>query len=211
MKGKKTVTKIFNVLLCVLLVASLLLAIAMTVSKITNKPLFLFGKSVVWIVSESMEGTIPARSFILVEKADSTQVSSGDVIMFKSADPSLQGGYNTHRLTVQEDGSWVTKGDNNPGDDGAYSAKPADVVGKYVRNLPVLTALMRFFSTPAGLIVFILFIVGLCLALFLPDVLKLSKQKKEKEQKQLEEARKKLFEEELEKLKNSSETKEKDE
>ena len=208
MKSKKTLSKIFNALLCVLLVASLVLAVAMTVSKITNKPLFIFGKSVVWIVSESMEETIPARSFILVEKADASQVASGEVIMFKSADPALQGGYNTHRLTVQEDGSWVTRGDNNPGDDGAYSAKPENVVGKYVKNLPVLTALMRFFSTPAGLIVFILFILGLCLALFLPDVIKLSKQKKEKEQKQLEEARNKLFNEELEKLKNSSDNKE---
>ncbi len=204
MKGKTIAKKIMNALLCVLLIASLLLAVAMTVSKITNKPLFIFGKSAVWIVSESMEDTIPAKSFILVEKAGPDQVSSGDIIMFKSDNPGLNGGYNTHRLTVTEDGGWITKGDNNPVDDGAYSAKPENLVGKYVKNLTVLTALMRFFSTPAGIILFIAFLLALCVALFLPDVLKASKQKKEQELKKAEEAKEKLFKEELERLRGSA-------
>jgi len=204
MNGKTIAKKTANALLCVLLIASLLLAVAMTVSKIANKPLFIFGKSAVWIVSESMEDTIPAKSFILVEKADSTQVSSGDVIMFRSENPGLKGGYNTHRLTITEDGRWITKGDNNAADDGVYSAKPENVVGKYVKNLTVLTALMRFFSTPAGIILFVVFLVALCVALFLPDVLKANKQKKEEARRKAEEAKEKLFRDELERLKNSA-------
>ena len=204
MKGKTIAKKTANALLCVLLIASLLLAVAMTVSKIANKPLFIFGKSAVWIVSESMEDTIPAKSFILVEKADSTQVSSGDVIMFRPENPGLKGGYNTHRLTITEDGRWITKGDNNAADDGVYSAKPENVVGKYVKNLTVLTALMRFFSTPAGIILFVAFLVALCVALFLPDVLKANKQKKEEARRKAEEAKEKLFRDELERLKNSA-------
>jgi signal peptidase I len=84
-----------------------------------NKPMFLFGKSAVWIVSESMEDVIPRNSYILIEKISAEDIKvgaeDGDIVMFKSDDPTLGGGYNTHRIIGKDEqtGMFISKGDHN--------------------------------------------------------------------------------------------------
>ena len=209
-KETKTSKKVVNIVITVVLVLVLLLVGALVYSRAANKPLFLFGKSAVWIVSPSMEPTIETNSFILVEKADASTVNVGDYVMFKSDDPVLRGGYCTHELIERNpDGTFVSKGINDrtnpaPDDD---PVRPESIVGKYVKNLPVLTALMRFFSQGIGLALFILIMIGLCAAAFVPDIVKSVKASKAKDGSLSEEEKRKLIEEEIEKIKGSKEDK----
>lgn len=197
---KRTVS---NIVIGVILGLSVLLVAVLFINKAKSKPTFIFGRSIAWIITDSMEDTIPAQTFIFIEEVKADDVSVGDVIIFRSENPALQGGYNTHRVvSINEDRSvFTTKGDHNLADDGQYSAKAENIVGRYIRNLPVLTALMRFFSSPVGFILLILFVIALTVCMFIPDIKKYLRKSDEDEKAKKEEEKRRLIEEEIERLK----------
>ena len=201
---KKTVRTVLTVLVILLLV--LAIAIVLT-ARLKGEPLFIAGYTVLWVQTESMEDTIPAKSFILVEKASAQDVAVGDVITFICDDPSLPiyGQPNTHRVVeiVGDHQEFVTKGDHNLAEDHT-TAKADKLLAKYVKNLTVLSALGRFFTTPIGLAVALVCIALFCCLLYLPEIRKALK--KNKETKAREEAEKQALldekiREEVEKLK----------
>ena len=156
----------------IVLVAALAFLI---VSNMQGRITFIAGKTVVWVRTESMEPVIPARSYILVEKADPAKLAVGDVILFYSDDPSLNGALNTHRIIeIDEAGEFVTRGDHNVKEDD-YTAKPDKVVGVYRKNLPVLTQVGRFLSTRGG--------IAVTAAVYVPDLARAAKKKKSEEKK----------------------------
>lgn len=194
-KGLKKVCKIaFEVLAGTALVC---LFVVFLLTKTAGKPLFVGGKTTMWVMTQSMSPTISPKTYILVEKVDASQVEVGDIIVFVSTDPRIEGQLNTHRVIAKDGDDFVTKGDNNPGDDGAYSAKAANVVGRYVKTLPVMTFLGRLVMSTAGfIVVMILFVLTVVLCV-LPD-LKSVLREKEKEDKEKEKER--LVAEEIAKL-----------
>lgn len=137
------------------------------------------GNHIVWVLSPSMEPTIPAHSYILVKDCTAKDVQVNDVIMFISEDPAIKGQKNTHRvIEIKENGEFVTKGDNNPFDDGIYSAKPENVVAKYKANLPFLSIFGRLNASPAGLVLtcgLSVGLIGVWFALDIRDKKKLAK------------------------------------
>ena len=143
----------------VLMLVILAVALLLFASKIGNKPVFLFGYTTVWVMTDSMEDTIPAESYILVKRTTAAQVNEGDVIMFQSDDPALHGAFNTHRVkaVVGDHAAFQTQGDNNPAPDRVPVAADR-VVGVYCRNMPFLTLIGRLFRSVFGLI--ILFVLG---------------------------------------------------
>ena len=207
---KRSVGKtVSNAVIIVILVLTILLTAVLFIGKMMNKPVFIFGRSIAWIITDSMEDTIPAQTFILLESAGDDDVSVGDVIIFRSENPALNGGYNTHRvIEISADRSvFTTKGDHNTADDGAYSAKAGSIVGKYVKNLPVLTALARFFSKPYGFVLLVLLVLGLTVVMFVPDAWKARRacaDKKKEESFDLEAEKRKRIDAEIERLKKEN-------
>lgn len=204
---KKTVTRIINVLLTVILIAVLALTAFVMIGRATDKPIFIFGKTAVWVVTPSMEPEIPERSFILIEKVEASEVKVDDVIMFRSSDPDLKGGFNTHRVIEVKENEFITKGDHNMVED-IYPALKSNVVGRYVRVLPVLSALMRFFSTPFGMVALAILLLGLFAAMFVPDLVRKNREKTAKENEIYEQEKQKLIDEEIERLKKENGSKE---
>ena len=184
-KGKRSVIRtVLDVVGYVLIFAIVLLAVFVMVSKAQNNTLFIFGKSTAWVMTKSMEPVIPEKSYILID------------------DPALGGSYNTHRVVevLKDHSEFVTKGDNNAIKD-AYTAKSWNVLGKYVRNLPVLSVIGRFFFSSAGLVTAIVLILGIVAAMYLPGMLRSGKKKSD----ELEEERQREIDErvreEVERLK----------
>lgn len=172
-------------------------------SKVTTSPIFLFNKTTMWVMTQSMDPTIPPRTYILVEKATADDVNVGDVIVFRSTDPRIKGNFNTHRIIAKSGNTIVTKGDNNDQDDGIYSAKPEDVVGRYVRKIGFLTFLGRIVMTPIGFaILLILFIITMSFSVF-PDVKEAIAAKTEDDEKKKSDEIRRLIEEEVQRLKES--------
>ena len=175
------------------------IAVVFILSKI-NGPVFLFGRTTMWVMTDSMSPTIHARSYILVEKATADEVEVGDIVAFKSTDPQIAGMLNTHRVIGKDGNVFVTKGDGNPIDDGQYSAKAENIVGKYVKTLPVMTFLGRIVLSEIGF-VFIVFLLLIVTAFcYVPEIKEALKKKEKENEESKQETFDRLVQEELKKL-----------
>ena len=157
----KKVKLIGKILFYTVFVAVFLLVIGMIISKMNNRVFFVANRSTIWVMTDSMEDQIPERSYIQIRKITPSEIQVGDIITFYSDDPMLKGQLNTHRVVeIAEDGkSYVTRGDNNIGDD-KYPARADAVVGVYEKNLPLVSVVGRAVQSRTGLIcIFVLMIV----------------------------------------------------
>lgn len=196
--------RVLNIAAYVVIALLAVFVVFLFVSRASGKPTFVGKHTVMWVLTESMKNDddpkkgIDPKTYILVEKVDPKKIEVGDVITFISDDPSIQGSLNTHRVieVIGDHAEFRTKGDHNLAPD-TYTAKAENVVARYVRKLPVLTALGRFFLTGGGLIVAFVVIIGITVAAFVPDFVKSSREKKAKEQEEME----RRVREEVEKLK----------
>lgn len=111
-----------------------------------GKAAVVFGRSIVKVVSGSMEPSIHDGDYIIIKKTDSSLLKEGDIICFYSTDDEIYGKMNTHRIVRRlDDGSFVTKGDTSFSEDG--NAVAADkIVGKYVGKVRFLRWLNSFAS-----------------------------------------------------------------
>lgn len=211
MKQKgKLFKKILEIILAVLIVAGFVLVIVTSISgKRKGKPVFIFGYSLMWVVTGSMEPVIPERSYILTKYYDGGEISEGDVITFicKDVNSEAFGSLITHRVELVTDEGYKTKGDNNSVSDGWVVLKE-DVVAVSFKNLPVATFLGRVFSSEIGLIIVIVLFVGSCVFLYMPEIIKNLKNDEEKNSKEEEMQRRiaseieKMRKEDAEKAKN---------
>lgn len=200
-KKKKTVKKIVSDVVFSVVMAFLGLVVLFAVLDKTTG-FSINGNHLIWVLSPSMETTIPRQSYILVEDCKASDVKENDIVMFISEDPAISGQYNTHRvIEIKPDGSFVTKGDNNLTDDGIYSAKPENIVAKYKRNMPFLSFFGRLYATPAGITVTLGLIIILFSAWFAIDI----KDRKKQNKKELMEQ---MVQEEIKRLEQEAEQKE---
>ena len=111
-----------------------------------GKAAVVFGRSIVKVVSGSMEPSIHDGDYIIIKKTDSSLLKEGGIICFYSTDDEIYGKMNTHRIVRRlDDGSFVTKGDTSFSEDG--NAVAADkIVGKYVGKVRFLRWLNSFAS-----------------------------------------------------------------
>lgn len=170
---KTVVSRVSNILLSVLVVLLILLTAAVLFCKATHRVFFLFGHAPVWVLTESMEDTIPRKSFILIREASAKEVKVGDIVTFYSSDPALNGALNTHRvIAVRENGNLVTRGDHPAALVDRYEVFPENVVGVCERSLPFLTVFGRIFQTPYGICLAASLILFICLLCYLPTLKK---------------------------------------
>lgn len=114
-----------------------------------NQSPSVFGYRMLRVMSDSMEPVFAGGDCIIVKKAEQDEIQIGDIITFISADPSLNGSFNTHRIIDiaidYETGETIyyTKGDNNSWDDN-YTTCYEDIVGKYINKLPFGKAFSAF-------------------------------------------------------------------
>ena len=150
-----------SVFLLAVLFVLLLLALLVNafLSKREGKPAFLFGYSLLWVQTESMEPTISARSYILVHASDGRDLPDGTVITYISRDESspVCGSLVTHRILSHDAAGYHTKGDHTASHPDPVPVVPSDIVAVYVTNLPVLSVLGRIFASPVGLILTLAF------------------------------------------------------
>ena len=208
-KRKQTlVRKITGIVGYTLIAALALLIIFVFISNTQGKVTFIFGRTAMWVRTESMEPEIPARSYILVEKVTAEEVEIGDVIVFKSSDPMLNGAFNTHRVVdILGDGAeFVTQGDNNPGRD-SYTALGTNVIGRYIKRLPVMTAFGRVMSTTIGIMITFTMIFVIFLIIYVPDMIRSARSREEEAERIKKERIDALVAAEIEKLKAADEAK----
>lgn len=182
---------------------AVLFVIFFIMSKVNSTPMFVFNRTAMWVLTESMDDTIPPKTYILVEKATADDVDVNDVVVFRSTDPRIYGQYNTHRIISKTGNVFVTKGDNNTEDDGEYSALAENIVGRYVRNMPVMTFIGRVVITPAGFACLIVLFVLTTVICFIPDMKAAIRLKAIEDEEEKENEKRRIMEEEIRRLKEN--------
>ncbi len=149
----------------VLLVSLVVLLIAMFIARASGNSLSIFGFRIFRVSTGSMEPTLMVGDVIVVQKTSPEEIHKGDIITFKPQEGLMAGSTVTHRVVLEpteRNGRWYlqTQGD---ADGATLDPKITDeqVVGKYVRTLPLVSKIYSFFLTPMGLIAMIVVILAL--------------------------------------------------
>lgn len=192
----KPLKLVFNIIFWVIIALFCGVALLSVIARKTDKQLLNY--SVLWVMTESMEPNIGAKSYILVKRADVNALKEGDIITFVSRDTAIAGSLNTHRIeeVVEQGKEFITKGDNNPAPDTQH-VYAEDVRYVYVGNLPVMTLFGRVLSTEAG---FMCFISVILIAVTVTSFVAVSKERKKKNEESKKERMDRLVKEEVRRL-----------
>ena len=170
-KCKKILSQIlFYGALLLIVAASLLFFL----QKKSGQTLFLFDRTLLWVETASMQPTIPEKSYILAKSTSTEAAQVGDVIVFVCRDTgsAVYGSYITHRITEQTPEGYKTCGDSPLSLPDPWTVQPEDIVAVYEKNLPLMTALGRLFSTPMGMVLVFALFFAVCGFVFIPTVVK---------------------------------------
>jgi len=190
-------------MLCILL--CLYITIEVIVSNNQNRPPRIFGLSVSYVPTESMEPTIKQSSYIMFSYATFDSVGEGDIVVYHNDEENI---FVVHRIISknEETGVIITKGDNNSIEDPLEITKEKNMVyGKYLTTL----GFMAIFSGGINQnlifgILIIIFVIMLGMQIFSMFIKgKTEKLKEDKEAKKAllrEEMKRQILEEELAKL-----------
>lgn len=142
-----------GIFLCIILIPILVANVTMIIKGLVNPgkvPTF-GGYSPLIVLTDSMFPDIKSGDLIIVKSVDASEVKEGDVISF--FDPEASGtAVVTHRIiTVQDDGSFITKGDANNAEDSA-AVPPENLVGLYQLRIAGAGNVAMFLQTTPGLI-----------------------------------------------------------
>ena len=158
MNVKKAVKKTISLIATVVLILSTLLCIVLVFKGAFKGNVSLFGYRLFYVLTGSMEPTIHSGAVVLTKESDSYVI--GDIITFKSQNSEILGQPNTHRIVdINDDGSFVTKGDANNIEDSTF-VNFSEIYGKVVWNsgkLEWFGSLLAFLTTPFGFFIVILF------------------------------------------------------
>lgn len=140
------------------LIGTLMLVAVVAAAVPLTVPQYL-GYQVFNVVSGSMEPAIPIGSVIYVKEKDPVEIEKGDIIAFQSGESVIM-----HRVVDNSvvEGSFVTKGDANEGED-LREVPYANLVGIVVRHIPIMGQLLTLFASSFGRLCMICF--ALCGAL----------------------------------------------
>lgn len=204
MKKKSLLRRLTGIIGYVVIAAVIALFVIIFISNKRGEVTFIGGYTTMWVRTGSMEPEIPEKSYILVQKAQASDVSVGDVIAFRSDDPMLEGAFNTHRVIeiTGDHAEFVTKGDNNPLPDN-YTAKADNILGIYRGRLSILSFFGRLFSTATGVIATVAVIFAILLLMYVPDILRAMRDSDEKSEKRNEELIDERVKQEVERLRQA--------
>lgn len=202
------IKKILSALLNIVLVLLAVVIATVMVKNVTGSDPTVLGFRVFYIVTGSMEPTIPVGAAVLVRAQDPNSYEPGDVITFKASQQQIAGQPNTHRIIEKyvENGTavYVTQGDANPVPDTEPVYGP-NIIGKVVwtsGSARWLGTLMGLITTPMGFFACIIMPIMAIIAFSIKDFsreykavmaqeakqkLEEEQQKQEEEQKQAEE------------------------
>ena len=164
--------KIISILVTALLILSTVLCSILAIKTATGREPTILGLRCFYLVSGSMEPTIPTGAAVIVQTNYRGTYKVGDVITFRSDESAIYGMPNTHRIVdVIADGDscrYVTKGDaNNTVDQDTVSQD--QIYGKVVWNtgsMKWVGTLLGLLTTPMGFIAVIMLpLLGLTMVL----------------------------------------------
>jgi signal peptidase I len=145
----------------VVLVAGVLICLAL------SRLLPLAGNQTLIVGGPSMEPAIPLGSIVILDQVAGSAIRPGDVVTVRVAPSATLYTHRVTRLLTLDGQPYIeTKGDANPGPDGA-TVRASAVVGRVALSVPFLGYLLTLLTIPVG----VLFVLGLGAVLVLAALL----------------------------------------
>ena len=196
-----SVNRISNIIVAVITVIALIFVIYVMVCSSRGKAVNVFGKSVLKVVTGSMEPSIHVGDYIVVEKTDADNLTEGDIISFYSEQSDIRGLLVTHRIVGKaDDGSYITKGDANPVSD-TVTVQKDKIVGKYKGKARFFIWVSSFMNVKKVLLLLVVIPILIVSIYEAKTVVKLGREITEKEKMTPEEKREAAMREAIEKEK----------
>lgn len=158
-------SKAANIVIGAITAVCLAFVIYVMICAAHGKAVKVFGKSVLRVVTGSMESSIHVGDYIIVENTDTDTLQEGDIISFYSEQSDIKGLLVTHRIIGKNpDGSFVTKGDANPVAD-SVTVRPERIVGKYTHKSRFFIWVNSFANTRKLLLMLVILTIT-CIAFY---------------------------------------------
>ncbi|MBR1862910.1 MAG: signal peptidase I [Ruminococcus sp.] len=192
--------RIANRIMTVVLILAVLFTAYVMSCAARGKPVEIFHRSILKVMTGSMEQSIHVGDYIVVKRTDPDELREGDIISFYSDQEDISGMLVTHRITeVRQDGTFVTKGDANPVEDSTVVARDR-IVGKYTGRARFFIWVNTFASPRKLLLILVIIPISLISVYELRSLAKIGSEiAKEKESP--EDAKERLMREAIEKEK----------
>ncbi|MGM9970103.1 MAG: signal peptidase I [Anaeroplasma sp.] len=188
MKKRKKISNIIGYIVSILcLLLCLYITIEVISANTSNRPPRIFGVSVSYVPTESMDPTIKVGDYVLFVQADFNDVKVDDIVIYRAND----GKYIIHRIIEKYDDYLIAKGDNNLIPDDKVTKDM--VYGKYITTLSFMSIFSGGISK--NLIFFIL--VGIFICMLGMQIFSMFVKNKTDEVKKTNEEQKNLLREEL--------------
>jgi signal peptidase len=145
---------------------------------------YVFGYSVCYVLTGSMEPSISKGDMILIKKvSDVSTIKKGDIITFKRTQGVLAGQNVTHRVeSVEKNGNqyyFFTKGDANSAPDSQIVLQQ-EILGVYQKKASVLKFVVEGLSNPYIFIVVVITPLLIMFALQIVNLVVLSNKNQDK-------------------------------
>lgn len=212
MEGSKKKFTTKQIVSYVISILCLLLCIGITVEVISantqKRPPRVFGISVSYVPTESMEPTIMAGEYIMFTKTSFDDVEVGDIVIYRNSNDM----YIVHRVIEKNNDYLIAKGDNNMLAD-TEKIYPDMVYGEYVMTVGILSIFSGGISKNAIFFILIIIFIIMIGMQVVSIVIKskteeINKNTEEEKKKLLEQLRMEILQEELEKLRQQNKDKE---
>lgn len=198
---ESVIRKTANIITTIILIAAIIFTAYVMICTARNKVVNVFGKSVLKVVTGSMEPSINVGEYIVVEKVNARTLRKNDIISFYSEQSDIYGKLVTHRIIeIKKDGTFITKGDANKVED-SIAVRPGKIVGKYTGKARFFIWVDSFASPKKLLMILVIVPTAIIFALELKSLAKLGKKVSEAEKARSEERRQELIREAIEKEK----------
>ena len=164
-KKKSLCRKIVGGLEWAILIFSMCFMIYVLSETAKGKAAKIMGRSLLHIVTGSMEPTISVDDYVVVKKVNANTLKVGDIIAYYSEDPEIEGRIVIHRIVeITEKGRYRTKGDANQVPDD-FLVSYDQIIGKYVRRSGIFNWISTF-GNPKKLLLVVVVIPLFLMAVF---------------------------------------------
>lgn len=187
-KAGKIVTRVISLLILLFAIFIMIFTI-ISVSTVNKEDADFFGYKPFIVLSDSMRAEFEVGDMVVSKVVDTDTLKEGDIITFRSIDPTNYGGVMTHKIrevtTYEGEPAFITYGTTTNVDD-AYPVPADNVIGQYVFHLPKMGYFFQFLKSVPGYFLLIFTPFMILIILQAVKFFKLLKQYRREQQEELE-------------------------
>ncbi|MCR5718537.1 MAG: signal peptidase I [Oscillospiraceae bacterium] len=186
--SERKFSRIRNIALAVVLALLIGVVSYVMICAVRGKAVRLFGKSILHVMTGSMEPSLQVGDFIVIESADPADLKPGDIISYYSQQSDIAGMLVTHRIQeIDANGDFITLGDANPVPD-ELPVHPDQIIGRYTHKARFFMWLSTFGDLRKLLLLIVMIAVSVVSVYEMRTVMRLGKQVAEEKRQSREEA-----------------------